>query len=103
MYAALFALCALCALQGFSNAHAGITLSNVKSIALHRAMGFVDAGLGVFRHVGYEIGRWQDVGGHAGELAPQGEGEPAVLTAIGDVPADAVTHALAMRPRSPQP
>ena len=70
---------------------------------MHRAMGFVDRGLGVFRHVGYAIDRWHDVGWYEYDLAPLGEGEPAVLTAIGDVPAEAVTYALAMRLRSSQP
>jgi len=43
------------------------------------------------------------VGWYARDLAPLGSGAPAELTAIGDVPADAVTYALAMRPRSSQP
>jgi|GEM_PF-2092706 len=55
------------------------------------------------RHVGYEIDRWHDVGGYACDLAPLGSGAPAELTAIGDVPAEAVTHALATRPRSSRP
>ena len=98
LYAALFELLAL---QGFRNAFAGITQSNAKSIAMHRAMGFVD--VGVFRRVGYKIGRWHDVGWYARDLAPLGEGAPAELIAIGDVPADAVARALGPRPRSSQP
>ena len=98
LYGALFELLAL---QGFRNAYAGITQSNAKSIAMHRAMGFAD--VGVFRHVGYKVGRWHDVGWYARDLAPLGEGAPAELIAIGNVPADALARALASRPGSPRP
>ncbi len=46
--------------QGFYNAYAGITLPNAASVGLHEAMGFEP--VGVYRHVGYKLGAWHDVG-----------------------------------------
>ncbi|HEX2905285.1 MAG TPA: arsinothricin resistance N-acetyltransferase ArsN1 family B [Phototrophicaceae bacterium] len=56
LYTSLFALLYL---QGFCNIYAGITLPNAKSVGLHQAMGFQQAG--VYPHVGYKLGRWHDV------------------------------------------
>ncbi|OLC30844.1 MAG: GNAT family N-acetyltransferase [Armatimonadetes bacterium 13_1_40CM_64_14] len=47
-------------LQGFYNAYAGITLPNPASVGLHEAMGFLL--VGIYRSVGYKLGRWHDVG-----------------------------------------
>ena len=47
-------------LQGFVNAYAGVTLPNPASVGLHEAMGFQP--VGVYRQVGYKLGRWHDVG-----------------------------------------
>lgn len=47
-------------LQGYVSAYAGITLPNQGSIALHESMGFTP--VGVYRNVGYKLGRWHDVG-----------------------------------------
>ena len=46
--------------QGFRSAFAGIALPNAPSVALHEAVGF--EALGVYRDVGYKLGRWRDVG-----------------------------------------
>ncbi len=46
--------------QGYRSAHAGITLPNPGSVALHESMGFVP--VGVYRSVGWKLGRWHDVG-----------------------------------------
>jgi phosphinothricin acetyltransferase len=46
--------------QGYYNAYAGITLPNPGSVGLHEAMGFVP--VGVYRGVGFKLGRWYDVG-----------------------------------------
>jgi phosphinothricin acetyltransferase len=46
--------------QGFHAAFAGIALPNVPSVALHEAVGFEP--LGVYREVGFKLGRWHDVG-----------------------------------------
>lgn len=57
LYTSLFALLRL---QGFYAAHAGITLPNAASVALHERMGFKP--VGVYRAVGYKLGAWRDVG-----------------------------------------
>jgi len=46
--------------QGYYNAYAGITLPNVASVALHESFGFVP--VGVYRNIGFKMGRWWDVG-----------------------------------------
>ena len=46
--------------QGFVNAYAGITLPNEASVGLHEAVGF--SRIGVYRRVGYKLGKWHDVG-----------------------------------------
>ncbi|TPG15555.1 GNAT family N-acetyltransferase [Sphingomonas oligophenolica] len=46
--------------QGFTQAVGTIALPNDRSIALHEQIGFRRAG--VFREVGYKLGRWIDVG-----------------------------------------
>lgn len=45
--------------QGYYKAHAGITLPNPASVALHEAVGFET--VGVYRGVGYKLGVWHDV------------------------------------------
>ena len=52
-------LTALSAL-GYRRAYAGIALPNAASVGLHEAMGFTH--VGVYRDVGYKLGRWHDVG-----------------------------------------
>ncbi len=56
--------------QGFYNAFAGITLPNPASVGLHEALGFKP--LGVYRHVGYKLGAWHDVGWWQLELQEAG-------------------------------
>lgn len=46
--------------QGYVNAYAGIALPNEASVAFHEAMGF--EWVGVYRQVGFKLGRWHDVG-----------------------------------------
>jgi phosphinothricin acetyltransferase len=46
--------------QGFRSAFAGIALPNAASVGLHEAVGFEP--LGVYRDVGFKLGRWHDVG-----------------------------------------
>jgi len=46
--------------QGFHGAFAGIALPNDASVALHEAVGF--RSLGIYREVGFKLGRWRDVG-----------------------------------------
>ena len=56
LYEALFRVLAL---QGFRNAYAGVTVPNEASEGFHRALGFTP--VGIYRGVGYKLGRWHDV------------------------------------------
>jgi phosphinothricin acetyltransferase len=46
--------------QEFCNVYAGIALPNAASVALHESVGFVP--LGIYRGVGFKLGRWHDAG-----------------------------------------
>ena len=46
--------------QGFYVAHAGITLPNAGSIALHESLGF--RRVAIYEAVGFKLGAWHDVG-----------------------------------------
>jgi L-amino acid N-acyltransferase YncA len=46
--------------QGFYMVCAGVTLPNEASVALHEALGFTP--VGVYRRIGYKLGKWWDVG-----------------------------------------
>ncbi|MSP94640.1 MAG: N-acetyltransferase family protein [Alphaproteobacteria bacterium] len=46
--------------KGFHAAFGGIALPNQASIALHESVGFTP--VGVYREVGFKLGRWHDVG-----------------------------------------
>jgi phosphinothricin acetyltransferase len=72
LYTSLFAVLVL---QGFRNAYAGVTLPNVASVKLHEAVGFTP--VGVYREVGYKLGRWHDVAWFERPLAPR-DVEPAL-------------------------
>jgi L-amino acid N-acyltransferase YncA len=45
---------------GFVTAFAGIALPNEASVRFHESMGFEP--IGVFRNIGFKLGRWHDVG-----------------------------------------
>lgn len=66
LYASLLALLRL---QGFYAAHAGITLPNAGSVALHEAVGFRRVAL--YPAVGFKMGAWYDVGWWQLELKPR--------------------------------
>ena len=57
LYSSLFEVLTL---QGFYNAYAGIALPNPASVGLHEALQFQP--IGVYRSVGYKLGKWHDVG-----------------------------------------
>jgi phosphinothricin acetyltransferase len=57
LYTSLFGLLVL---QQFHNCYAGITLPNPGSVGLHEGLGFQP--VGVYRHVGYKLAGWHDVG-----------------------------------------
>jgi L-amino acid N-acyltransferase YncA len=65
LYEALFDLLVA---QGFTQAIAAITLPNEASVKLHEAFGFERCG--VYRQVGWKLGRWWDVGLWQRALAP---------------------------------
>ena len=79
LYTTLFAL--LRAL-GYRQATAGITLPNPASVALHSAFGFVP--VGVYRHIGYKMGGWRDVGWYQAEIQP-GSAQPEDPLSIGEI------------------
>lgn len=69
--------------QGFHKAHAGISLPNAGSVALHEALGFEP--VGVYREVGFKFGTWHDVGWWALALGPKPERpEPPRIPASAD-------------------
>jgi L-amino acid N-acyltransferase YncA len=72
LYTSLFRILAL---QGYYKAYAGITLPNSASVGLHEAMGFKP--VGVYRGVGYKLGRWHDVGWWEFSLRPESDEPPA--------------------------
>jgi len=61
--------------QGFVVACAGVTLPNDASVALHEAFGFEP--IGIYREIGFKMGKWHDVGYWQLELAPRSGGPPA--------------------------
>ena len=79
LYASLFAVLEL---QGFHNAFAGIALPNPGSVGLHEALGFQP--IGVYRQVGYKLGRWHDVGWWQRPLRA-GDGEPEAPKLVSEV------------------
>jgi len=83
LYTSLFAILAA---QGYFNAFAGIALPNMASVALHEAMGFEP--IGVYRHVGYKLDRWHDVGWWQLSLRHHEDspGVPLELSALADRP-----------------
>lgn len=80
LYTALFAILRA---QGYRNACAGITLPNPASVALHEAMDMRP--VGIYRHVGYKLGAWHDVGWWQGALQPPAAAEPPAPQTLVDV------------------
>jgi phosphinothricin acetyltransferase len=78
-------LAALLRLQGFYAAHAGITLPNSASVALHESLGFRP--VGVYRAVGYKLGAWHDVGWWQLSLRERA-GEPATPHSVEEAQRD---------------
>jgi phosphinothricin acetyltransferase len=57
--------------QGFTQAIAGITLPNEASVRVHERVGF--ALVGIYKDIGYKLGRWRDVGRYQCPLAESKE------------------------------
>jgi L-amino acid N-acyltransferase YncA len=63
------ALIKICQALGYCRAFAGITLPNEASVRLHEKIGFRP--IGVYRRVGFKLGRWHDVGWWSLDLLPE--------------------------------
>ena len=63
------ALMKICQSLGYCRAFAGITLPNEASVRLHEKIGF--RAIGVYRRVGFKLGRWHDVGWWSLDLLPK--------------------------------
>ncbi len=76
------ALLGVLPLQGYYNAYAGIALPNPGSVGLHEALGFKP--VGVYRQVGFKLGKWHDVGWWGLELQEHAAptGAPAPVSAV---------------------
>jgi L-amino acid N-acyltransferase YncA len=74
------ALLAILELQRFATACAGITLPNPASVGLHEAIGM--APVGVYRRIGFKLGRWHDVGWWQRALGDPRSGPPAEPMAL---------------------
>lgn len=85
------ALLDLLAAQGYANAFAGITLPNAPSIRLHESLGFV--AIGVYRAVGWKLGRWHDVSWWQRRLTTS-DAAPGTPFPMPDLPESTVTDAL---------
>jgi L-amino acid N-acyltransferase YncA len=81
LYTSLFAILSL---QGYQNAYAGVTASNLSSIRFHEAMGFEL--VGTYRQVAFKLGSWIDVGWYARSLGrhPTEPGPPRALPSVVD-------------------
>jgi L-amino acid N-acyltransferase YncA len=90
LYTSLFAALVL---QGFRNAYAGITLPNPASVRLHEAVGFTP--VGVYRNVGYKLGKWHDVAWFERPLASH-EGEPLPPRSLKEVRVETPAFAAAL-------
>lgn len=53
LYRALFRIMRL---QNYFNVYAGVLMTNEKSVAFHKAMGFEE--VGVYKNIGYKLGEW---------------------------------------------
>jgi len=63
------ALMRICQSLGYYRAFAGITLPNEASVRLHEKIGFRP--IGVYRRVGFKLGRWHDCGWWSLDLLPE--------------------------------
>jgi L-amino acid N-acyltransferase YncA len=72
----------ICQSLGYYRAFAGITLPNEASVRLHEKIGFRP--IGVYRRVGFKLGRWHDVGWWSIDLLPEGDA-PTEPRSIGEI------------------
>jgi L-amino acid N-acyltransferase YncA len=72
----------ICQSLGYYRAFAGITLPNEASVRLHQKIGF--RAIGVYRRVGFKLGRWHDVGWWSLDLLPE-EDEPREPRSVAEI------------------
>jgi L-amino acid N-acyltransferase YncA len=77
------ALVKICQSLGYYRAFAGITLPNEASVRLHEKIGFRP--IGVYKRVGFKLGKWHDVGWWTLDLLPEGETPPIEPRSIGEI------------------
>jgi len=79
LYRALFKICRY---LGYYRAFAGITLPNEASVRLHEKIGFQP--IGIYRRVGFKLGKWYDVGWWSLDLLPESESpdEPLAISEV---------------------
>lgn len=72
--------------QGFVNVYAGIALPNPTSETLHRGLGMEP--IGIYRGVGFKLGRWWDVAWYGMRLAdpPDFPTDPVPLPKLSEAP-----------------
>lgn len=95
LYATLFELLRY---LGYYRAAAGITLPNPASVGLHETMGFEL--VGVYRDIGYKLGKWRDVAWYQAQIQPL-PSEPQAPRTVGTIHGtaqwdDAVRHGLSL-------
>jgi L-amino acid N-acyltransferase YncA len=76
------ALVKICRYLGYYRAFAGITLPNEASVRLHEKIGFQP--IGIYRRVGFKLGKWHDVGWWSLDLLPE-EAVPSEPRPIADI------------------
>jgi phosphinothricin acetyltransferase len=76
------ALVKVCQALGYYRAFAGITLPNEASVRLHEKIGFRP--IGVYRRVGFKLGKWHDVGWWSLDLLPE-QDAPREPRSIGEI------------------
>jgi L-amino acid N-acyltransferase YncA len=76
------ALMKICQSLGYCRAFAGITLPNEASVRLHEKIGF--RAIGIYRRVGFKLGRWHDVGWWSLDLLPE-EDAPRETRSIAEI------------------
>jgi L-amino acid N-acyltransferase YncA len=89
LYGALFRILER---QRFHRAYAGIALPNDASVALHRAMGFIE--VGIYEEVGFKGGVWNDVAWLARPIGATGEIPPPDPIWLADLDPDVLASAL---------
>lgn len=79
-------------LQGIRTVYGGVTLPNLKSEALHRALGFQL--VGTYHNAGYKSGKWHDVAWFEKQIAEYAT-EPKPVVSIAALPVELLHEIIA--------